>query len=222
MPPRLDVNDIKSAARGHWATILNRVAHISDDYITTDHVPCPRCGGTKPWRVYDDFAETGGALCNHCGKWGDGFGVIGWFLGVKFEEALALVADHLGIKPSDKPKRLPGVKISRPRIIKAIETKASDIAPIAWNDMQVALWCRTKKPITPDALKACGAYVARYKGKYTVIAIPCGKNWTLYNITGGTLPGAEKEWVKVKNVNKYPGWMGSENPSLSRSTSTKP
>lgn len=208
--PNIDVNEVKFAARGHWARILADVTGISDDALTTQHKPCPKCGGTKPFRVFNDFAETGGAVCTHCGKFGDGIAVTQWLLGIDFEESLKRIADRLGVQPSKAAHRTIA-KIDRPKPVrKAIETKEEDIVPVAWSETQVRIWCLRKQPVTPEALRAAGAFCARYKQKYNVLAIPCGKNWTLYNLTGGKLPGGENEWVKVKNVNKFPGWMKIE------------
>ena len=205
---RIDVDEVKHAARGNWARIVCDVGGIPDDSLNPhQHGPCPKCGGTKPFRVFNDFAETGGAVCSRCGKFADGIAVVEWSLGVKFEEALERVAAYLGIQPSNKPKRSIA-KISRPKTPrKPIEAKAEDIVRVEWSAMQVRLWCMRKPPLTAEALKTAGAYCARYKDKFNVIAIPCGKNWTLYNLSGGKLPGGENEYVKVKNVNKFPGWM---------------
>lgn len=208
--PLLDAQEIKYAARGRWSQIICDVGGISDDFLTRQHGPCPKCGGNKPFRVFDDFQETGGAVCSRCGKFGDGIEVVKWSNGIEFYDAIERIANYLGIKPTDKP-RLPALKKLKPvREFKKIETHAEDIVPIAWNDIQVRLWCLKKKPLTSESLKAVGAYCARYKGKYTVIAIPCGSNFVIYNIAGGKLPGGEKEWVKVKNINKYPAWMTVE------------
>ncbi len=207
--PRIEVEDVKHAARGHWARIACDVGGIPDDCLNPHrHGPCPKCGGTKPFRVFNDFAETGGATCSHCQAKADGIELVRWALDIEFVDALERIANYLNIQPSDKPKRLPGV--SRPIASKPkgpIETKAEDIVRVEWSDMQVRLWCMRKPPLTPTALKSAGAYCARYKGKFNVIAIPFGKNWTLYNLSGGKLPGGENEYVKVKNVNKFAGWM---------------
>jgi len=210
--PLLDCEQVKHAASGRWAQIICDIGGISDDYLTTQHVACPKCGGTKPFRVFNDFAQTGGCVCSRCGNFGDGFATIQWSQSITFEESLKRVADYLGISESATRKILPGVKpkrLNRKRDIKPIESKAEDIEPINWSHIQVALWCKKKQPATPESLKASGAYLARYKQKYTVLVLPIreGDNWAVYNITGGTLPGGQNEWCKVKNINRHPGWM---------------
>lgn len=136
--PRYDIKDVKAAASGHWATILNRVAGIPDDYLTSRHRDCPRCGGDDRWRCFDDFEQTGGALCGQCGsgdgKMADGFAVVMWANDVGFPQALQLVGDFLGVEPS---KATPKTKPSKPKPkpedgdeIHKILTKCSERLPL--------------------------------------------------------------------------------------------
>ena len=37
------------------------------------HGPCPDCGGTDRFRAFDDVNDSGGLLCNQCGKRSDVF-----------------------------------------------------------------------------------------------------------------------------------------------------
>lgn len=47
------------------------------------HGPCPVHGGLNDdaFRVFEDFAESGGAVCNTCGKFGTGFQLLMWLHG---------------------------------------------------------------------------------------------------------------------------------------------
>lgn len=99
--PQYDVDYIRSAARSRWPEIITALGNVDHDHLDGQHHPCPKCGGTDRFRAFKDFAEVGGMLCNQChpNKNGDGFSTVQWLRGVKFIEAVGLVADHLGIDP---------------------------------------------------------------------------------------------------------------------------
>ncbi|MCC9644985.1 phage/plasmid primase, P4 family [Rhodopirellula sp. JC740] len=103
-------------AVGRWRELLHIHANITNEYICTHEIPCPTCGGETRWRVYDDFDETGGARCNHCGDgrgFADGFGVIMWRRNCSFPEALQLVDDYLdGTPASDRASKSPAKALS--------------------------------------------------------------------------------------------------------------
>lgn len=225
--PRVELEDVKNQATGRWPEIINRIAGIPDDYLTNRHMPCPKCGGTDRWRAYKNFAQTGGCRCNKCGpELADGFAVISWYCGVSFSASLEKVAQYLGVQPSKirSPRGIPARgrnpiarSASRPKPIGEPDKK-DDLEPIEWNEMLVAIWCLKKKPVTPAAIQLAGGYLARYRNQLTVIVIPViGEeskpvNWIIYNLTGAKLPAGTKEnreWIKVKNLNKNPGLAGN-------------
>lgn len=105
----------KALASGRWPEIINRLTSIPDDYLTTRHRDCIKCGGKDRFRVYGDFEQTGGAICNQCGpKLGDGFKLIQWYFGIGFLESLQMVEDYLGISDDETISALP--LASQPRI----------------------------------------------------------------------------------------------------------
>ncbi len=218
-----DVKEVKASAVGHWSSIASRLLGIDDDYLSTRHGPCPQCGGTKPWRVFDDFEESGGAVCNHCGKFGDGLALAQWRLGGSFLDALKQVAEFLGVPKQNRTT--PGSKKRE----KQDPTKHLEWMP--WNQQLAKLWCLKKKPITIEALEAVGAKLARYRKRFTVIAVPAFDSsgqavaWTLYEIGGGKLPRFQKgsrepvEWLKLKvATGSDAGWMRYENDLEDRGT----
>jgi hypothetical protein len=216
----IDVEDVRPHAVGRWNELLSQIAGIQDDYITTKHGPCPKCGGNDRWRVYQDFDRTGGAICGQCGKQlADGFAVISWYCGVSFSAAVDRVAEHLGITPSRKSKPFSPSRRARPqKPKKEIRDIAGDIKPLPWSETLVAIWCHYKKPITPAAVLAAGGFVARYRNYITVLAIPMNvedtskPNYAIYNISGGKLSvkaGKSYESIKVKILNEAPGLLNS-------------
>lgn len=192
--PRYDIKAIKSAAAGRWPEIFAAVASVDPGLFDGLHHPCPKCGGTDRFRFIDP--EAGAAICNQCftTKNGDGLAVIQWLNGCDFNGAVKPVADYLGIKP-EKGKK------------KASPDEYLEFLP--WNSTLVGLWCLKKKPIKPEAVEAVGARLARYRGEYTVVAIPIWGpslreadpvGWVLYRTDGGDLPRGPRgniEWVKV-------------------------
>lgn len=198
---------IKDAARGRWAEILQSVAGLSADALDGQHHPCPRCGGTDRFR-FSDMQGDGSIICNQCARrsCGDGLASVQWATGWTFPEVVRRVAQHLGIDQAvgTGSNGKPGHGAADP---------AEHLEFLPWNQAVVALWCQAKRPIKPEAIQAVGGRLARYRKRFTVVALPvCGQDldhtkpvgWVLYNVTGGTLPAWKKdgtcEQVKVKTM----------------------
>lgn len=204
---RYEIADIKADARGHWGSIVERVAGIGDDYLSTTHGECPKCGGgpsADRWRVFDDFAETGGAICNQCGKFGDGLALVQWFTGWGFPSVVEKIGTFLGTVESARGKGLAVAKPS-PLADKPKEpAKPVDIDSIATieifpdspiTDGTIRMWCMFRRGIDFDAVKSLGAKVGRYRKRHKVIAFPVVNTaghqvgWTIYESGGRvTLP----------------------------------
>lgn len=80
---------------------------------------------------------------------------------------------------------------------KAPRDPAEHLAFQPWSEALVALWCRHKPGVTPDAVREAGGRMARYRDQYTVIALPIygpgllnaePAGWVLWNSTGRELP----------------------------------
>lgn len=100
-----DVDYVRSATRGRWPDIIAATCSIDRDTLDGKHHPCPRCGGTDRFRAFNDFSESGGVLCNQChdSKNGDGFATVQWLRNCKFQEAVKIVAEYLGVEPTAAP-----------------------------------------------------------------------------------------------------------------------
>ena len=137
-------------------------------------------------------------------------------MGWDFAEAISQVAEYLGVKQESKkkqaaPKKKPASKKQPAKKTSSSKKQPADPAEklewVDWSDEVVAYWCKSKPPITPEAVKSAGGRLARYY-KHLVIALPihtkmgniCG--WVIYNAVGRTLPkfskNGETQWVKVK------------------------
>lgn len=201
--PHYDIDQVRAYARHRWPEILQALCGISPDLLTGEHCPCPRCGGTDRFR-FSDMDGNGSAICNQCLKdAGDGFAVVQHYTGKKFAEVLAMVAEYLGIAPSERPAgKSSGKQYNR----NTPADPAESLEFLPWaegftgNDMAARIWCTWKRPVTLAAIKAVGGLIAKHQG-IEVIAIPVwGESldaappvgYVLYNLTGGTLPRKAK------------------------------
>lgn len=203
---RYDLELVRTAASGRWVEILSSLGGVSADILDGRAHPCPKhClygnksgetpGGNDRFRAIE--IDKGALLCNCCfrEKNGDGFAALQWLTGKGFGEVLESVAKHCGVKAEKKKKTNP----------------AEYLEFLHWNDTTIGLWCEKKLPITPDAVKQVGGRIARYRGEFTVIAIPVWGpsfdnedpvGWALYRADGGMLPyygkkGDAPEWKKI-------------------------
>ncbi len=109
---RYDAETVRDAARGRWDDVLSRLAPEIQEALERPrrHHPCPVHGGKDGFRTFKDVRETGGAVCNTCGPFHDGFAVLGWLRGWGFAESLRAVAETLGLSPGQAPTVLPPVR----------------------------------------------------------------------------------------------------------------
>jgi len=102
----MDINDLKSKASGCWESIFMALAPELDDAMVKigKAVPCPVHGGVDGFRFFPkNFHETGGGVCNTCGRMADGVSILQWVRGWSFPEAIDAVADWLG-EPDHTPQ----------------------------------------------------------------------------------------------------------------------
>ena len=95
----INAYDIKQRASGYWAEIIYTLAPQLATTIERGrrHGPCNLCGGVDRCRCHNDFAETGGIICNQCGGGADGFAVLCWANSWTFRESLEAVASYVGL-----------------------------------------------------------------------------------------------------------------------------
>lgn len=108
---RISARGLKQAARGHWMEIFQVLAPDAVHALKKPgtHVVCPIHGGVDGdgYRVFKDFNETGGGICNTCGGFKDGFDHLMWLNGWTFPETLEAVAQVLGYREYDDAGRVP-------------------------------------------------------------------------------------------------------------------
>lgn len=179
--PKFDVDLIKQAASGRWPDLLSSLASLSASTFDGKHQPCPKCGGSDRFRAFPDFAETGGCVCNQCGKFNDGLAVLQWLTGSDFQGAATAVADRVGVKPKGKSDKKPDDGM-------VWETWASGL---------VGLYLNSKPGVKEAAMQHVGGRMARYKRMHSVVAFPVvgssldvnePVNYVAVEATGGKLP----------------------------------
>ena len=209
-------NEIKRAAENQWSEIISKICNIDSKILDGRNGPCPKCGGVDRFRMIDK--KAGALLCNQCfsTKNGDGLAAIMWLNGCDFPTALNQVAEFLNIK---RPTGLSKPAAKKPAVDFGLEFTD-------WNSPLAKLFCLKKKPISESALLSIGAKQAIYRfhnQSFKVIAIPTTQpdsekpvGWTIYNITGGTLPrksGSKISQVKTKLAfGSKPGIIGRLDP----------
>ncbi|MEK6249191.1 MAG: hypothetical protein N2C12_13500, partial [Planctomycetales bacterium] len=89
----MNIQSLKSLASEKWPKILTAITRIDPGLLDGKHHPCPKCGGTDRFRVFDDFADTGGMICNQCHreKNGDGISTVQWLNECSLPEAVRLI-----------------------------------------------------------------------------------------------------------------------------------
>ncbi|MBF0585129.1 MAG: hypothetical protein HQL80_12975 [Magnetococcales bacterium] len=99
-----DTDRLRDRLQGNWLSALRRVSPVLGLAIDRlgKHVPCPRHGGTDGFRMFPDADATGGAQCNTCGFFPDGFSLAQWVNGWDFPTAKRALADAIGFDLSLK------------------------------------------------------------------------------------------------------------------------
>lgn len=107
---RATVAEVREAARGHWRRVCLALSPSLQDAITAGpsrHVDCPVHGGEHgdAFRIFEDFDETGGTVCNTCGSAADGIDTLIFANGWKFDDAVERVAEFLGVQGTATKRR---------------------------------------------------------------------------------------------------------------------
>lgn len=112
--PRLKtVAELKELAKGKWAGIFEDLAPrrsatatdhcLAEAYSANGfHVSCPVHGGFDGFRLFSDFNQTGGTVCNTCRAHPDGFSTLAWLLEKEhksgaYKEAIQRIANWLQV-----------------------------------------------------------------------------------------------------------------------------
>lgn len=122
----MEAKEVKEKAAGSWESIFARLAPQLEKAVdrAPNHVPCPVHGGTDGFRLFRDFNDTGGGVCNTCGIKHDGYATLMWVNGWDFKTTHEALQDALGVGGSSQP--IPKVT-SKPVAKKVKEKDVEDI-----------------------------------------------------------------------------------------------
>lgn len=110
MAYKYEADDVRDEARGKWDRILRTLVGQELEQALKKpgkHVGCPVHGGTDGFRLFPNYNETGGGVCNTCGTFNNGISLYMWLTQTRFPQALEDIADVLGMSAGDdvRPQR---------------------------------------------------------------------------------------------------------------------
>lgn len=114
------IAEIKARARGSWAEVLSNTCGVALDSLNGRHCSCPSCGGKDRFRVFDDFADTGGTICNQCGSFADGISTVAWLRNCSCKDAVKLLGDYFHVSHATKPQMTDSDRQVRDRVYQMI------------------------------------------------------------------------------------------------------
>jgi putative DNA primase/helicase len=143
----MEAKELKQMASGRWASIVTSLAPQLEKAIERlpYHVSCPVHGGVDGFRLFKDFDETGGGVCNTCGIVHDGYSLIMWANGWDFKTAHYAIHDLL-LGDSRKQYRPP---VITPKVVKK---RKEDVQAI--RDSLNHVWSHSIPISSPDARPA--------------------------------------------------------------------
>lgn len=121
----MKAKELKPMAAGRWESIIARLAPQLGQAIERlpHHVPCPVHGGVDGFRLFKDFNDTGGGVCNTCGIKHDGYTLLMWANGWDFKTTHSALQDMLLVGGINN---LPPVT-TKPVVKKVKETDVEEI-----------------------------------------------------------------------------------------------
>lgn len=96
---RFDADLLLAEARGNWYSIASCLTPELNSAMQKigKHVPCPVHGGSDGFRLFKDFSETGGGVCNTCGSFANGIALTKWVKGWSYVQTLEALEHHLNV-----------------------------------------------------------------------------------------------------------------------------
>jgi len=152
----VDADELKRQAAGRVSDVISALCGVSRDTLDGRHGPCPKCGGNDRFR-FDTEKEY--CICNQCFSKanGDVIAAVQWLTGCSFVDAVAQIANHLGIKPA---RGLGGHKAEGTNrngdaidLLESVELLSYADASV---DAVFRFWAKHKPPIGIESVKNYG------------------------------------------------------------------
>lgn len=118
-------------AAGRWPAIFGRLAPVELGeamHRAPRHVRCPVHGGVHNdgFRLFRNYPETGGGICNTCGGHSNGISLLAWLKGMSYADTLRALLDELEGQGASlpPPPRKSGAELERERQARLEEDRA--------------------------------------------------------------------------------------------------
>lgn len=157
---KINIKAIRAKASGHWPNIIASLAPELGHAIKHAglHVPCPVHGGTDGFRLFKDFSQSGGGICNSCGAKADGIELLHWVTGKNRAEIAKAVSEIIGVVPSNNL-----VTFEAPKAVPSCTTgKNSERLRTVWNESKdgpllslILGSYLVSRGLSPSLVKAC-------------------------------------------------------------------
>jgi len=144
----MEAKELKQLASEQWGSIVMSLAPQLGQAIERlpHHVPCPVHGGVDGFRLFKNFDETGGGVCNTCGIHHDGYSLLMWANGWDFITTHRAIHDLL-LGEGSRNQRPP---LATPKAVK--KEKEVDIQSI--RDSLNHVWKHSFPLSSPEARSA--------------------------------------------------------------------
>ncbi len=119
MKYKIEADNLLAKARGNWHEIMMALAGANPELVKAinlnrsgkfrQHTFCPVHGGKHgdAFRLFKDFAESGGGICNTCGCFANGISLLQFITGENFYNTLKMVNDYLEGNSGREPRPAP-------------------------------------------------------------------------------------------------------------------
>ena len=191
----IDAKELKHMIKGRWEPVLLALAPEMLPAIerAPRHVPCPVHGGLDGFRLFRNWEEDGGGICNTCGTFPDGFELIRWLRGWSFKEVLSEVAKLLHGGSLPVITRRPAARRHGPALPERLKKIFLEAYPLAAAEAEVARRYLARRRIQvydvpslrlhPDLpYYQDGQETGRYPALVGVFKDPTGRGVTLHRI----------------------------------------
>jgi phage/plasmid primase-like uncharacterized protein len=124
------VKKVRATAKGQWWKVFEALADELSPAMANApfHVACPVHGGTDGFRLFPDYIDSGGGVCNSCGAFPNGLRLLSWLKDWSDEETLAKVSEVLSVPRAPTAAKPP----SPPPMPSKDPVKARHAAALVW------------------------------------------------------------------------------------------
>lgn len=221
MSKSIKIEVLKEQAKGHWLSIFSALAPTSFAEAISKknkHVACPVHGGKDGFRFFDDVEDTGGAVCNTCGRFTDGIAFLSWANGWEVRHTLEQVNEYLNGPQSHQLPRERGGTAPAPKPTKDLTYVVNKILDSTTEEPTEPVMCYMASrglediatlPKTIRSARSLSLYInGKVEGTYPALIAPVTKGNQTVGITRLNLtPEGNKLYKTFEGKNVKPKQM---------------